>query len=144
MARAHRLGGQGVLPLPMERLRELAAPNGGAHRLGGQGVLPRRWSLPTERQRGMVAPNGADPLAAGDGESCPSGGRCLWSTCGGWPPQMAWTHWLRGTGSPAHVVVAAYGAPTRASSPQRCEPTGRGEKESCLGGCRCLRSAYGG
>ena len=71
LARAHQLGGRGVLPkrrsVPMERLRGTVATTAQAHQLGGRGVLPKRRSLPMERMRGTAAPKGAGPQARGRG-----------------------------------------------------------------------------
>ena len=118
-----------------------------AHRLRGRSLsacpLLSRWSLPMERLRGMIAPSWHGPNDWEDGESCPFGGRCLWSVNGGWLPPMAQAHWLGGRGvlprrwslpmdrqrgmaipngvgpqaggigCPAQAVVAAYGASTK-------------------------------
>ena len=52
---------------PTECPQEMAAPAARAHWLGGRGVLPRRWSLSMERLRGMAAPSGVSPPAGGTG-----------------------------------------------------------------------------
>ena len=49
-----------------------------------------------------------------------------------------------GTGSPAQLVVAAYGAPARECSPQKRRPTHWGGGEPCHVRGRCLWSAVGG
>ena len=67
-----------------------------AHQLGGQGVLPRRRSVSMECLRGTAAPKRPGPTNWGDGESCPGGGRCLWSACGGRLPPSAQAHQLGG------------------------------------------------
>ena len=107
-ARAHQLGGRGVLPrrrsVPMERLRGMVGPKTAqAHQLGGQGDLPRQRSVPMERLRGTVVPSGPGP---------PVGG----------------------TGSPAQAAVGAYGGPEGDGSSQRPRPTSWGDGESCPGG----------
>ena len=48
-------------------------PSARAHQLGGRGVLPRRRSLPMERLRGTAAPQQPGPTSWGDGKSCPVG-----------------------------------------------------------------------
>ena len=63
------------------------------------------WQPPTARHRWL-----------GDMESCPVGGRCLCSACRG----MAAPKRCGPSGSPAHPVVAAYGAPAGGWQP----PTG--------------------
>ena len=86
-------------------------PSARAHQPGGRGVLPRTWSPPKDCLRGIAAPIGAGPPAGrmgspaqeavaawGDGESCPGGGRCLRSACGGWQPSEARAHLLGGWG----------------------------------------------
>ena len=72
--------------------------NARAHQMGGRGVLPRRRSLPMERLQGDGSPHWPGPTSLGDGESCPGGGRCLWSSCGGRKPPLARAHQMGGWG----------------------------------------------
>ena len=47
---------------------------------------------------GDGCPQRPGPTNWGDGESCPRGGWCLWSACGGWLPPSAQAHRLGGRG----------------------------------------------
>ena len=103
-------------------------PTARAHQLGGRGVLPRWWSVPMEGLRGRAVANGPGspargtgstaevvvgayggpagdgtsqrpgPTSWGDGESCPGSGRCPWRACGGGQFPAARTHQLGGRG----------------------------------------------
>ena len=100
-ARAHQLGGRGVLPrqrsVPMEGLRGRALPNGPGSPARGTGVLPRWRSVPMEGLRGTAIPNGPGPPSGGMG-SLAVGGWCLWSECRGRQFPTAWAHCLGGRG----------------------------------------------
>ena len=99
--------GRGDLPCRWSLLMALwgmAAPNGASPRAGGLEVLHSRWLLPMERRRGTAAPKRRGPTGYGDGasypiggrgwswESCPVGGRFLWSAFGGLQPHSAWPY----------------------------------------------------
>ena len=122
-------------------------PNGAGPLVVGRGVLPSRWSLPMECPWGMAAPNAAGPLAGGTGSCAQSVVAAYGAAAGDSSPNSAgplgggrgvlpswWSlpmECLRGmatpngagplaggTGSPAQLVVAAYGAPWGDGSPQ--------------------------
>ena len=103
-ARAHQLGGRGVLPrrrsLPMERLRGTAAPIGAGPPRGGTGSPAQAVVGAYGLHAGDGSPQWPGPTKWGDGESCPGGARCLWSACGGWQPPKARAHQLGGRGVP--------------------------------------------
>ena len=50
--------------------------------------------------RATVAPIGAGPPAWGNGESCPSGGHCIWSACGRQQPPLARAQQMGARGVP--------------------------------------------
>ena len=53
--------------MPTEGLGARRFPTARAHQLGGRGILPRRRSVPMEGLRGTVVPNGPGPPAGGTG-----------------------------------------------------------------------------
>ena len=153
-------------------------PAARAHRLGGPGVVPMQWLMPKKRLQGLRAPKKAGPLAevtrrpsqvvvavygvpAGDGrpqrrgptswvdgQSCLGGGRCPWSAYGGCKPPTVQAHWLgrrgvlhtwwllpmerlQGIGAPngAAPLAAGRGKPTQAATATYGEPTGDGSPQ---------------
>ena len=126
MARAHRLGGQGVRPRWLElmlRLKGMAAPNGAGPWARGKGspaqpVFAPHCALgdgvgsnagatgsptpPLVAAHGAPVGDGNPPLRGltrrGDVESSSSSGCSPRCACGGWQPQMARAHMLGGRG----------------------------------------------
>ena len=150
----------------MEGLRRAAIPKARSRQSGGKGS-------PTQAVvNAQEGPLGA--TVWGHGEYCPGGGRCSRRACGGQqPPRLGHTgrggrgvlplwwavlkeglwvaavtkaraHQPQGTGSHAKAAVGAQGGPTGGSSPQGPGTPASGEVESCPGGGRCLRRAFGG
>ena len=97
-APAHRLRGREVLPrqrsVLMGALRGTALPNGLGPPTWGTGspalVAVGAYGGPA----GDGSPHRRGPTSLGDGKSCPGGGRCPWSACGGWQPPKARAHRL--------------------------------------------------
>ena len=159
--------------LPKECLRGIAAPIGAGPPAGRMGSLAQEAAAASGAPAGDGSPHRRGPTSWGERESCPGGGRCLRSACGGRQPPSARAHRLGGLavlpkrrslpkeclrgiaapigagppagrmGSLAQEAAAASGAPAGDGSPHRRGPTSWGERESCPGGGRCLRSACG-
>ena len=155
----------------MEHMRGTTAPIGEGPPVGVTGSLAQEAVAAYEAPAGDGRPHCRGPTSWGDGESCPGGGRCLWSACGGRQAPLAWAHKLGGrgvlprrrslpmehlrgtvgpigagppvgvTGSLAQEAVTPYGAPAGDGSPHWRGPTSWGDGESSLGGGRCLWSA---
>ena len=161
---ARKLWGRGVLPrrrsAPTECLWGTATPCGPGLATGGTGS-PARAAVGAYRvPAGDASPLLPGPTSLGDGESCPGGGGCLPSACGGRQPPSARAHQLggrgvvtrqqlvhteclrgtsapcdrgppaEGTGSPAQAAVGAHGGPAGDGGSQRPGPTSWGDAES--------------
>ena len=61
-----------------------AAPIGAGPAIGGTGSQAKAAVTVQRATEGDGSPNGHRPTGWGDGESCPSGRRCLNSACEGW------------------------------------------------------------
>ena len=83
------------------------------------------------------------PTSYVEGQSCPSGGRCLWRACGEQVLPTARAH-PGGMGTLAQVLVGAYGRLAGSSSLQRPGPTSLGDGPSCPSIGPCLCRACGG
>ena len=65
--------------MPMERLRGTAAPIGTGPPAGGAGCPVQEAVAAYGAPAGDGSPPRRGPTSLRDGESCPGGGRCLWS-----------------------------------------------------------------
>ena len=158
----------------MGRLQGTTAPIGPGPPAWGTGSPAQEAVAAYGAPAGHGSPHWPRPTSLGDGESCPRGGRCPWSACGGRLPPSARAHQLggpgvvprrrslpmervrgtaapigpgppaRGTRSPVHEAVAAYGPPAGDSSPHWPRPTSLGDGESCPRGGHRLWSVWGG
>ena len=142
----HNAWGQWALEL----VQRIASLPRGSGQCNSCKTLPHRLGTVGS---GTLAMHG--PTSWGDGESCPRGGCSLKSATLAMHCLTAWGQWavqlLPGVcprawrmGSPAQVAVTAYGSPAGDGSLHRRGRTSLGDGESCLGGGRCLWSAYGG
>ena len=94
-------------------------PMARAHCLGGQGVLPTTWPLPMECLRGDGSPQRRWPTGWGDGEPCPVGGCCSRSACGAMAAPDGARPLTRAMSNRAQSMAAAHGASVGNGSPQR-------------------------
>ena len=82
----------------MERLRGTAAPISAGPPAGETGSPTQEAVAAYGALAGDGCPHRRGPTNWGDGESCPGGGRCVWSACGGRLPPSARAHRLGGRG----------------------------------------------
>ena len=82
----------------MEFLRATVAPIGAGPLVGGTGSLAHAAVTAYGVLAGDNSPHWRWSTSGGDGESCPGGGHCLWTTCGGWQPPSVRAQRLGGWG----------------------------------------------
>ena len=107
-----------------------------AHQLGGRGVLPRRRSVPMEGLKGRAVANGLGPPVEATGSPAQAAvrahGGLAADSISQWPATDA-----EGTGSPGQAAVGAYGGPAGHGSLQPPGPTIWVDRESCPSGGWC-------
>ena len=96
------LGGRGAPPrwwsVRKESLRGAPVPNARAHQPGGTGSPVQAVVAAQGGPAGGNSPQGPGTLALGDGDSCPSGGRCSRRACEGQQSPTPGHTTLRGQG----------------------------------------------